>query len=220
MPEPKIVITGTGRAGTTLLVSVLTRLGLETGEWAGSLSNVDARTHGGLEVLLDAPDAPRVVKDTTLPFRLAQLLEAGSVSVEHLIVPIRSLDMAAASRLRGSDYGRNIFARGGLWGTVNPVKQRDALAAMLYELVYTIAKFEIPHTLLEFPRFTADWEYTYRALSFLAPERSAADFRDALAAVVRTDLIHDEPLTTREQWSARRRALQLKVTGAEKREKA
>ena len=213
------MITGTGRAGTTLLVSVLTRLGLDTGEAEGSLSNVDARTHGGLEVLLDAPDAPRVVKDTTLPFRLAQLLEAGTVSVEHVIVPIRSLDMAAASRLRGSDYGRNIFARGGLWGTVNPVKQRDALAAMLYELVYTIAKFELPLTLLEFPRFTTDWEYTYRALSFLAPDRSADDFRDALAAVVRADLIHDEPLTQKEEWSARRRALQLKLTGAEKRQK-
>ena len=31
VPEPKIVITGTGRAGTTLLVSVLTHLGLDTG---------------------------------------------------------------------------------------------------------------------------------------------------------------------------------------------
>ena len=219
MPEPKIVITGTGRAGTTLLVSVLTRLGLDTGETQGSLSNVDARTHGGLEVLLDAPDAPRVVKDTTLPFRLGRLLEDGSVAVEHMIVPIRRLDLAAASRLRGSDYGRNIFARGGLWGTVNPVKQRDALATMLYELMYTIARFEIPHTLLDFPRFTTDWEYTYRALSFLTPDRSAADFRDALASVVRTELIHDQPLTTREQWSARRRSLQLKLTGAEKRGK-
>jgi hypothetical protein len=218
VPEPKIVITGTGRAGTTLLVSVLTQMGLDTGEAAGRLSNVDARTHGGLEVLLDSPDAPRVVKDTTLPFRLAQLLEAGTVSVEHVIVPIRSLDLAAASRLRGSNYGRNIFARGGLWGTVNPVKQRDALATMLYELIYTIAKFEIPHTLLEVPRFTTDWRYTHRALSFLAPDQSPEDVRDALAAVVRTDLIHDEPLTKREEWSARRRALQLRLTGAEKRE--
>ena len=103
MPEPKIVITGTGRAGTTLLVSVLTRLGLDTGEATGTLSNVDARTHGGLEVLLDAPDAPYIVKDTTLPFRLAPLLDAGTVAVEHVIVPIRSLDLAAASRLRVMD---------------------------------------------------------------------------------------------------------------------
>ena len=78
-------------------------------------------------MLLDSPDAPYIVKDTTLPFRLAKLLEDGTVAVEHVIVPIRSLDVAAASRLRGSNYGRNIFARGGLWGTVNPVKQRDAL---------------------------------------------------------------------------------------------
>jgi hypothetical protein len=217
VPEPKIVITGTGRAGTTLLVSVLTHLGLDTGEAAGKLSGVDARTRGGLESLLDSPDAPLVVKDTTLPFRLAQLLEAGTVSVGHVIVPIRTLDLAAASRVRGSDYGRNIFARGGLWGTVNPVKQRDALAAMLYELMFTIARFELPHTLLEFPRFTTDWQYTYRALSFLAPDRTVDDFRDALTAVVRTELIHEAPLDANERRQARRRSLRLKLSGAEKR---
>ena len=217
VPEPKIVITGTGRAGTTLLVSVLTHLGLDTGEADGKLSGVDARTRGGLESLLDSPDAPRIVKDTTLPFRLGKLLEAGTVSVSHVIVPIRSLDLAAASRVRGSNYGRNIFARGGLWGTVNPVKQRDALAVMLYELMFTIAKYELPHTLLEFPRFTTDWEYTHRALSFLTPGRSATDFRDALAAVVRTDLIHEEPLDANERWRARRHSIRLKLSAAEKR---
>lgn len=212
MPEPKIVITGTGRAGTTLLVRVLTRLGLDTGEASGKLSGVDARTRGGLESRLDAPDAPYVVKDTTLPFRLGLLLEAGTVSVSHVIVPIRNLDLAAASRVRGSNYGRNIFARGGLWGTVDPVKQRDALASMLYELMYTIARFELPHTLLEFPRFATDWQYTYRALSFLAPDQPPEAFRDALAAVVETDLIHEEPLRTRERLRARRRSVQLKLS--------
>jgi len=212
VPEPKIVITGTGRAGTTLLVSVLTHLGLDTGETSGKLSGVDARTRGGLESRLDAPDAPYVVKDTTLPFRLATLLETGAVSVRHVIVPIRALDLAAASRVRGSNYGRNIFARGGLWGTVDPVKQRDALACMLYELMYTIARFELPHTLLDFPRFASDWQYTYRALSFLVPEQPPEAFRQALAAVVRTELIHDEPLRTRERLRAKRRSVQLKFS--------
>ncbi|MGO9876340.1 MAG: hypothetical protein ACLPVY_21405 [Acidimicrobiia bacterium] len=212
MPEPKIVITGTGRAGTTLLVNVLTRLGLDTGEGSPNVSGVDTRTHGGLESLLDAPDAPCIVKDTTLPFRLGKLLEAGTVSVSHVIVPIRNLDLAAASRVRASNYGKNIFARGGLWGTVDPVKQRDALASMLYELMYTIAKFELPHTLLEFPRFTTDWQYTHRALSFLAPEQTPEAFRDVLAAAVQTDLIHEEPLRTRERLRVRRRAVQLKMS--------
>jgi hypothetical protein len=216
VPEPKIVITGTGRAGTTLLVSVLTHLGLDTGEGSAKLSGVDPRTRGGLESRLDAPDAPHVVKDTTLPFRLATLLETGTVSVGHVIVPIRALDLAAASRVRGSNYGWNIFARGGLWGTVDPVKQRDALASMLYELMHTIARFELPHTLLEFPRFATDWQYTYRALSFLAPEQPPDAFRDALAAVVRSDLIHEEPLRTRERLRARGRSLQLKFSADKK----
>jgi hypothetical protein len=219
-PEPKVVITGTGRAGTTLLVSVLTALGLDTGEKQGAPSRVDPRSHGGLELLLESRDAPLVVKDTTLPFRFAGLLESGAVAVEHVIVPIRQLDLAAASRLRASNYGRNIFARGGLWGTVNPVRQRDALAVMLYELMFTLARFEVPHTLLEFPRFTTDADYTYRRLGFLTPDRTLDDYRNALASVVDTTLIHQQELGAREQRMVRRQALRLRLNGAEKRVKA
>jgi hypothetical protein len=215
--EPKVVITGTGRAGTTLLVRVLTRLGLDTGESSGVLSEEDTKSHGGLEFFLDSPNAPTIVKDTSLPFRLGKLLEEETVSVAHVIIPIRNLDFAAASRVRASNYGRNILARGGLWGTVYPVRQRDALAGMLYELMFTLARFEMPHTLLEFPRFTTDAEYTHRCLSFLAPDRSLEDFREALRGVVRPELIHQHDLEPRERRSARRQSLRLRLKGTEKR---
>ena len=49
MADPKIVITGTGRAGTTLLVRILDALGLDTGIESGKLSPYMPGVRAGLE---------------------------------------------------------------------------------------------------------------------------------------------------------------------------
>jgi len=49
-PLHKVIISGTGRAGTTFLVRLLTELGLETGYGPGELDrHIDGNSHGGLE---------------------------------------------------------------------------------------------------------------------------------------------------------------------------
>ena len=50
----------------------------------------------GLETGIEAPDAPRIVKNPNLSRRLGELLDAGKVEIEHVIIPIRDLDVAAA----------------------------------------------------------------------------------------------------------------------------
>lgn len=195
--SPKVVITGTGRAGTTFLVQVLTDLGLDTGYTANAEG--DSRVHGGLERDILAPDAPRIIKAPTLSTRLAGLLERGEVVVEHVIVPMRELDIAAASRVRSTKYGTNLRTPGGLFGTANATKQRTALAMMQYELFYTVARFELPLTLLVFPRFAEDWEYTYRQLRFLAPDLPAEAWRDSIAGRYRPGWVHQEPLSGNER---------------------
>ncbi len=195
--ESKILITGTGRAGTTLLVRVLTDLGLDTGFDAESRINEAARA--GLEKQLDAPDAPRIVKSPNVIRRLPAILAAGTVELEHVIIPIRDLDVAAASRVRMTKYGSNLHTRGGLLGTRFANRQSEALAVLQYQLMLTLAEFEVPHTYLVFPRFTRDWEYTHRQLSFLAPAIPAERWREVLEARVEPELIHEQPLSRREQ---------------------
>lgn len=196
-PEPKIVITGTGRAGTTLLVQVLTDLGLDTG--FAPDARIDEHASAGLETGIEAPDAPRIVKNPNLSRRLGELLDSGAVAIEHVIIPIRDLDVAAASRVRNTGYGRDLHTLGGLFGTARATQQRDALALIFYELMYTIARFDLAYTLLLFPRFAQDWEYTYDKLSFLAPEVPAARWREALEHRSSPELIHEEPLTSAER---------------------
>jgi hypothetical protein len=193
----KIVIAGTGRAGTTLLVQVLTDLGLDTGY--DTSAPVDSRVNAGLERSLTGADAPWIVKSPQLSRTLGATLDAGEARVEHVIIPIRDLDIAAASRVRNTKYGRDLHTWGGLLGTNRATRQRDALNEMLADLMFTIARHELPHTLLLFPRFTSDWEYTHRQLSFLSPETPAARWREALERFVEPDLIHEQPLSPGER---------------------
>ena len=60
---------------------------------------------------------PRIVKNPNLSRRLGELLDAGAVEIEHVIIPIRVLDVAAASRVRNTGYGSDLHTFGGLFGT-------------------------------------------------------------------------------------------------------
>ncbi len=193
----KIVIAGTGRAGTTLLVQVLTELGLDTGYDAAAA--IDARVNAGLERSVVGADAPWIVKSPQLSSTLGEILDAGAARVDHVIIPIRDLDVATASRVRNTRYGSDLHTWGGLLGTNRATHQRDALNAMLAELMFTIARHDLDHTLLLFPRFTTDWEYTHRRLAFLAPEIPPARWREVLERLVRPALIHEAPLSPRER---------------------
>lgn len=202
-PEPendtrgKIVIAGTGRAGTTLLVQVLTDLGLDTGFERSA--PIDPKVNAGLERSPVGPTAPWIVKSPQLSRTLGQLLDDGVVRVDHVIIPIRDLDVAAASRVRNTHYGSDLHTWGGLLGTNRATRQQDALALMLADLLFAIVRHDIDHTLLLFPRFTADFAYTYEKLSFLAPEISSQQWKVALAARVNPTLIHERPLSRSEQ---------------------
>lgn len=201
LPEPKIVITGTGRSGTTLLVQILTDLGLDTG--FSSDSPIDKTTHAGLETGLDSPTAPRIVKSPNLSRRLDAILAEGNVMVGHVIIPMRDLAVASASRVRATKYGSNLHAMGGLFGTTNAVKQQESLALLNYKLMFTLAKYDIAHTLLLFPRFASDWNYLYSHLSFLDPSIPPEAWQAAVTARVRPELIHETPLTRAEQFATR-----------------
>jgi hypothetical protein len=130
------------------------------------------------------------------------LLDDGMVDVEHVIIPMRDLDIAAASRVRVAGYGRFLGVRGGFTGTRSASRQKYVLAAMLSELIWAITRYDLPHTFLEFPRFTHDSEYTYEKLGFLDVSLTADDFKDALAKRYDPSEIREEKLTRRERVEA------------------
>ncbi len=203
MGEPKIVIAGTGRAGTTLLVQILTDLGFDTGYRPGV--EVRSASLGGLEGNIRVPDAPRVIKAPGLSIELDELIESGTVVVEHVIIPVRDLDVAAASRVRAAGYGRDPRARGGLIArSKRPRDERTAISEWLATLVVTVAKHDVPHTLLAFPRFAADPEYFLAKLGHLDRGGGGGpleidEVRTVLERRYRPDAVHEHALDRSEQ---------------------
>ena len=189
MLQPKIIITGTGRAGTTFLVRLLTELGLDTGYTAASWQrDYFAHCAAGLEQDPSSPAAPRIVKSPELCDTLPDLLARHKIAVEHAIIPIRGLDEAARSRARVGGDGQT---PGGLVGTADPQKQPAVLAERFHRLVHTLVAHEIPHTFLEFPTFARDAEYAWRKLSPIFPAITYDEFAAAFARSVQPELIHD-----------------------------
>lgn len=186
-----VLISGTGRTGTTFLVQLLTQLGLDTG-FRKANQRIYPGANAGMELSLRRPDVPYIVKS----FRIRefnQVLDEGDVVIDHAIIPVRDLFAAAESRRevsRRAEPGQAKVA-GGLWGTTDPEEQEDVLVLRLYELIHILAKHEVPTTFLNFPRLVQEPDYLYRTLDFLLGSIDYETFGEAFAMLARPDLVHD-----------------------------
>lgn len=164
-----ILIGGTGRSGTTLLVQILTHLNFDTGfskDYA--LEGLDGIAKAGLETRLDHDDLPHVIKSPWLSEEIEAALEGG-LEVEAVVIPFRDLFEAAESRRhvyrQAEARGKDPLAQpGSIWKTTDPGEQEGALALELYKLLSPLVARDIPFVFLGFPRFVRDGEYFYRRL--------------------------------------------------------
>lgn len=102
-----VIITGTGRAGTSFLVRLLTALGADTGfDNPDHCYRNDVRagmeTHIPKDGICSA-HLPRIIKDPRICRRIKNLVEGG-LEIDIVLVPIRDLDEATQSRIDADLY--------------------------------------------------------------------------------------------------------------------
>lgn len=107
----RLVISGTGRAGTTFLVRVLTYLGFDTG-YQDAEDGYDPNVRAGMETHPrpgmtpeQIGSLPYVVKDPQLCLFLPAVLDTTAFRVRRLIIPVRDLGEASASRVQRGRFG-------------------------------------------------------------------------------------------------------------------
>jgi len=189
MKKHHLIISGTGRAGTTFLVQLLTQLGLDTG-FSHADSEVNLESNAGMEWNIKQPNAPYIVKSPALCTDLEELLETGAIVVDCAIIPIRDLYASAESR---RTVQRNVKERGvpgGLILTENPRDQEAVLAMQMHRLVHALAKHDVPMIWLYFPRLVQDATYLYDKIKSVLPNQSWETFSPAFQAVSRPQLVH------------------------------
>jgi len=192
MPKHHLIISGTGRAGTTFLVQLLTQLGLDTG-FSDLTSGIYSNCNAGMELDITHPVAPYVVKSPHLCGEIEGLLDKGDIVIDCAIIPIRDLYASAESRREVSRQWKNKETPipGGLWATINPRQQEAALATKMHLLVHALTKHDVPMIWLYFPRLVQDPDYLYGKLKSVLPGKNLEAFRLAFRAVSRPELVHN-----------------------------
>jgi hypothetical protein len=170
--DGRIIICGTGRAGTSFLVRLLTRLGYDTG-YTPEADGYNPAIRAGCELRADDwrnPEIwdklPQIVKS---PY-LSECLDVVPVPIAHVLIPVRDLDEVAESRKQA----------GTAWyGDAEPTSGR--MAEALGRAVATCMTRSIPFTLLQFPRLVENDLYCLDALTPAFPELRDMPIRDAEA---------------------------------------
>lgn len=167
--EGHILIGGTGRCGTTLLVQLFTLLNFDTGfSKETALRKVDQLSHGGLDQRrhVEPENLPYVAKGPRLADRMAEFMNK-NLRVECAILPMRHLYGAAESRRHVYRTAIELGEQrrpGGLWKTKIPELQEVHLALAFYNFLYPLVANNVPVYQLDFPRFATDVDYLYQTL--------------------------------------------------------
>jgi hypothetical protein len=177
----KVIVTGPGRSGTSVLMKLLTHLGFDTG--FGLDDDVDPRTGAGFEEAPNIVDdyltfvgvqdglkifkgdpeqwrrmyasRGRILKGPPYAVYLKTIAQAGHLKVEHLIVPVRDLNETTKSRLRV----------GLKWMADDYYSQLIVHHVALAKCVEAAVLLNIPITFMAYPRFCEEICYCHERLS-------------------------------------------------------
>jgi hypothetical protein len=202
-----LVISGTGRAGTTFLVQLFTYLGFDTGYTPAKLAeHIDKRARAGLEHDIRKAGTPYVVKNPNLTEYVEEVLQRPDIIIDHVLIPMRDLHAAAQSRRlvqakakeewplhkRISRTLRRVHkhVNGGLTFTKDQGEQEAVLLHQFYKLLLALSHKHIPVTLLQFPRIVTDCRFLFEKLAPLLGNIDYSDFEIVFRRVACPELVH------------------------------
>ncbi|QND54842.1 hypothetical protein HB779_23405 (plasmid) [Phyllobacterium sp. 628] len=187
-----LLIAGTGRAGTSVLVKYLAELGLNTHVTTSDGAVFwDEDAQAGLKdlVLHGGAGLPYVVKSPWLHEFVDEVLAHPDITIDGVIIPVRNLMEAASSRtvleLQHIHRAHTLLADESksweTWGTtpggtiysLNPLDQARLLAVGFHHLIERLTQAQIPVYLLAFPLFAEDPAYLFSTLNDCLPSSIA-----------------------------------------------
>jgi hypothetical protein len=179
-----VVITGTGRAGTTFLVKLLTHLGLDTGYTVDELEGLTSKiSRAGLEHDIFNDYCPYIVKNPRFCDVADRVFQASGIRVERVFIPIRNLGTAAESRRKITRQGE---VKGGLWDTDSLVVgvQESILQKKIYDVVLSLSVKNIPVTFIHYPTLILDSNYLFQKIRPILKDIPEHRFHSVFEAVV------------------------------------
>lgn len=161
-PE-KILITGTGRCGTTFLVRLFSYLEFDTGFDETNFDDfIDEMANAGLEAHHN--DNHYIIKNPVYLEIMEDIVK--SVTIKNVILPIRNFEDSVKSRIKN---GKN---KGGLWQANDEKEQIDFYNKLMANYIYTMTKYDISTTFIDFDRMVTDKSYLYQKIKGILSEKN------------------------------------------------
>jgi hypothetical protein len=193
-----VIISGTGRAGTTVIVTLLTKLGLDTGFKPDEIEHeIFPNCNAGLELDIRKPDAPYIIKSPWICEYIEELIHHKEIVIDYAIIPVRDMREAALSRIivnletTEEKYPNLPVIYGGLWGTKNPDEQEDVLYKNLFRLLLHLSSANIPLIFIHYPKLTKDPSYLFEKLRPILQKRNYRTFLKAYQETIDPNLVHN-----------------------------
>ena len=168
-----ILITGTGRCGTTFLVALFTLLGMETGFTRETLKeNIHDKTKGGLE---EQPRKYKIVKNPAFIFMMEQYILQTKQVPKLVIIPVRHFTEATESRYKNTkEQGllndpmpetiTSSKGAGGLWNANTKEEQILFYNKCMAEYIQIMTRYGIPTKFIDFHHMTTNPRYLFKSL--------------------------------------------------------
>ena len=163
--DSKVIITGTGRCGTTYLMKIFTLLGCDTGYSKDNMKyHIYIKCQSGLE---KQDFNSKIIKNPKFSYKMPDLIKKLDIGL--VIVPIRKIEDCTTSRVRlGKDNG----------GMPENINNYDEMLIENYKrlsiLISDLVRLDIKYVLLDFEKMINNSNYLYKKLepylSIISPE--------------------------------------------------
>jgi len=161
----KILITGTGRCGTTFLIKLFSFLDFNTGYDRNNYNlSIYSNCNSGME--RDYKDNYNILKSPGFMKDIENIANDTSIIIKNVIIPIRDLKISAKSRV---NHGKEA---GGLWNAKDELSQIDFYKNILTNYIVISTKYDINTIFIDFDKMINDKIYLFNKLKFILDEKN------------------------------------------------
>ena len=160
----KILITGTGRCGTTFLIKLFSFLNFDTGFNRNNYINyIHPNCNAGMET--ECNEENYILKNPEFIANIENILKNNLIKIKLVIIPIRDFKSSAISRVK-----HNIWP-GGLWGAHDELSQIQYYKEIMSNYIYIMTKYEINTIFINFDKMISDKKYLFNKIKSVLDEK-------------------------------------------------
>lgn len=160
----KILITGTGRCGTTFLIKLFSFLDFNTGYNRDNYTfSISSNCNSGMEK--NYKDDYYILKNPMFMMNIENIVKDTSIKIKNVIIPVRDMEISAKSRVKHGTLN------GGLWNANDESSQIDFYKNILTNYIFIATKYDINTIFVDFDKMINDEIYLFNKLKSILDEK-------------------------------------------------